>query len=117
MGGNWVKGNFLPGRSFADDADLAVQAARWQEGANTRPNAARVARTARVQEEACKGGKLPATAHDYGLFVPGRVSPEALVAVLGNRYSVMGAPDSIEAYAASTISRGRRCERPLVRGS
>jgi hypothetical protein len=27
-------------------------------------------------------------AHDYGLFLPGQVSAEALVAVLGNRYSV-----------------------------
>jgi hypothetical protein len=39
---------------------------------------------------------LPRTAHDYGLFLPGQVSAEALVAVLGNRYSVpvahVGAP-------------------------
>jgi transposase len=25
----WVKGNFLPGRTFADDTDLLVQAGEW----------------------------------------------------------------------------------------
>jgi transposase len=93
----WVKGNFLPGRTFADDADLLVQAAEWQDQANTRPSAATaVPPVARLPEEARKGGALPATAQDYGLFLPGQVSVEALVAVLGNRYSVpvahVGAP-------------------------
>ena len=36
----WVKGNFLAGRSFADDADLAGQNHEWLEMANNRPNAA-----------------------------------------------------------------------------
>ena len=93
----WVKGNFLPGRAFTDDADLLVQAGQWQEAANTRPSSATgVAPLARLTEETAKGGALPATAHDYGLFLPGQVSAEALVAVLGNRYSVpvahVGAP-------------------------
>ena len=99
----WVKGNFLPGRTFADEADLAVQTARWQEGANTRPNAATgCPPTERLAEEALKGGALPATAYDYGLFLPGQVSPEALVAVLGNRYSVpvahVGAPLTVRVH-------------------
>ena len=85
----WVKGNFLPGRTFADDADLCVQAVHWQNEANTRPSAATGCPPLdRLAEEAQSGGVLPGTAHDYGLFVPGQVSPEALVAVLGNRYSV-----------------------------
>ncbi len=85
----WVKGNFLPGRTVTDDADLLVQAAQWQEAANTRPSSATgVPPLERLAEEAATGGALPATAHDYGLFLPAQVSAEALVAVLGNRYSV-----------------------------
>jgi len=34
----WVKGNFLAGRRFADDADLASQSADWVEMANDRPS-------------------------------------------------------------------------------
>jgi transposase len=93
----WVKGNFLAGRVFADDADLAAQNATWLEYANTRPSQATdVAPRTRLGEEAAQGGALPATAADYGFAYPGQVSAEALVAVLGNRYSVpirhVGAP-------------------------
>jgi transposase len=99
----WVKGSFLPGRSFADDADLVAQSAQWQETANTRPNAATgVPPHERLAEEAAKGGMLPATARDYGLFLHGPVSAEALVAVLGNRYSVpvthVGAPVTVRVH-------------------
>jgi transposase len=93
----WVKGNFLPGRAFADDADLAAQLAGWLATANARPSAATgVSPAARLPAEAARGGPLPATARDYGLLIAGQVSPEALVAVAGNRYSVpvahVGAP-------------------------
>jgi transposase len=99
----WVKGNFLPGRIFADDADLRVQAAGWQDTANTRPNAATGRPPlARLPEEAATGGALPPSAQDYGLFLPGQVSAEALVAVLGNRYSVpvahVGAPLTVRVH-------------------
>ena len=36
----WVKGSLLPGRSFADDADLAAQTDAWQQEANARPSSA-----------------------------------------------------------------------------
>jgi transposase len=95
----WVKGNFLAGREFADDADLAQQTAAWLESANARPSQATDAPPlARLAEEAARGGPLPATAAggDYGFLHPGRVTAEALVAVLGNQYSVpvthVGAP-------------------------
>ena len=99
----WVKGGFLPGRVFRDDADLHDQAAAWQEGTNTRPSAATgVPPLARLREEAAQGGALPATAHDYGLLLTGQVSAEALVAVLGNRYSVpvahVGAPVTVRVH-------------------
>ena len=93
----WVKGNFLLGRTVVDDQDLAAQAGEWQQEANTRPSSATGAPPlTRIAAEATKGGVLPPTAADYGLLVPAQVSPEALVAVAGNRYSVpvvhVGAP-------------------------
>ena len=93
----WVKGNFLVGRAFANDRDLATQVSEWQQYANTRPSSATgEPPLTRLAAEAVKGGVLPPTATDYGLLVPGQVSPEALVAVAGNRYSVpvahVGAP-------------------------
>ena len=99
----WVKGNFLPGRIFADDADLADQTADWQEQANTRPSSATgIPPRDRLPDEAAQGGRLPATAQDYGILVPGSVSPEALVAVWGNRYSVpiahVGAPVTVRVH-------------------
>jgi transposase len=85
----WVKGNFLSGRDFADDADLAQQATAWQTQANARPSSATGhAPNDLLAEEADKGGELPARAHDYGFLYPGRVNRESLVAVLGNQYSV-----------------------------
>jgi transposase len=85
----WVKGNFLPGRSFRDDEDLSAQASSWQAQGNTRPSAATGAPPlARLEAEALKGGSLPPSAQDYGFLVVGHVSAEALVAVAGNRYSV-----------------------------
>ncbi len=65
----WVQGNFLAGRRFTDDADLAVQATEWQAMANARPSSATGASpTARLATEAAKNGILPPTARDYGLL-------------------------------------------------
>jgi transposase len=95
----WVKGNFLAGRTFADDADLARQGTDWLVYANARlSQATGEAPVHRLAAEAAKGGELPATARagDYGVLHPAQVNPEALVAVLGNQYSVpilhVGAP-------------------------
>ncbi len=85
----WVKGNFLPGRSFQGDTDLTAQASSWQDQANSRPSAATgEPPLTRLAAEALKGGSLPSTASDYGFLVAGHVSAESLVAVAGNRYSV-----------------------------
>lgn len=85
----WVKGHFLAGRAFRDDADLAEHATTWVDQANARPCAA----TGRppvelLAREAPQGGRLPATAGDYGLREHAQVSVEALVNVRSNRYSV-----------------------------
>jgi len=86
---NWTKTNFLVGRSFADDADLADQLAAWLAYANTRPSSATGTPPAEaLGREAAQGGRLPATAADYGLLLAGQASGEALVTVHGNQYSV-----------------------------
>lgn len=85
----WVKGNFLVGRSFVDDADLSSQNAEWLEMANRRPNAATgQAPLVRLPEEAAKGGSLPPAAHDYGFPASAQVTAESFVHVAGNTYSV-----------------------------
>src|SRR5260370_29118157 len=86
----FVKINFLAGRSFVDDADLQVQCVDWQERTNTvRPSQATdVTPVSRLVDEVAKGYPLPKTAADYGFAEPGGVSSGALVAVLGNTYSV-----------------------------
>ena len=85
----WVKGNFLPGRTFQDDDDLSSQAASWQEQSNLRPSAATGEPPMdRLPLEAAQGGTLPPTAEDYGFLEAGQVSGESLVASGGNRYSV-----------------------------
>ncbi|CAA9225628.1 MAG: hypothetical protein AVDCRST_MAG26-741 [uncultured Chloroflexia bacterium] len=99
----WVKGNLLPGRSFADDPDLSGQTTSWTIQANTRPSAATgEPPLARLPQEAAKGGLLPPTAHDFGLLEHGRVAADALVAVAGNRYSVpvahVGAPVTVRLH-------------------
>jgi len=96
----WVKGNFLPGRRFVDDADLAAQTAAWCDQVNARPSDATGSPPlVRLTAEAIRGGRLPLTAADFGLLESGLVSREALVAVVGNRYSVpvahVGAPVTV----------------------
>jgi transposase len=104
----WVKGNFLAGREFASDANLAQQCADWLAYANTRASQATdLAPLARLVEEAATGGALPVAAADYGFLHPARVGSEALVAVLGNQYSVpiehLGAPISARVHRERVV--------------
>ena len=86
----FVKGNFLPGRSFYDDADLAEQCRHWLRSVNTeRPcDATGQPPAVLLAEEQPKFGPLPAHASDYGFFDCVVVSREGLVAIETNRYSV-----------------------------
>jgi transposase len=86
----FVKGNFIAGRSFHDDADLAEQCAAWLCQVNTqRPSdATGEPPVVRLVEEQATFSALPATAQDYGLFDCVVVSREGLVALETNRYSV-----------------------------
>src|SRR5947208_226506 len=64
----FVKGNFIAGRTFHDDADLAEQCTGWLSHVNTeRPSdATGEAPVVRLVEEQAKFSALPATAEDYG---------------------------------------------------
>ena len=86
----FVKGNFLAGRSFSDDADLAEQCSSWLRQVNTqRPSDATGEPPAvLLAQEQPKFGPRPSQASDSGFFdcVVGRC--EGLVAIETNRYSV-----------------------------
>ena len=86
----FVKGNFLPGRSFHDDRDLAEQVREWLTQVNTeRPNDATQAFPATLLlEEQGQFTPLPASAQDYGFFDCVVVNRESLVALESNHYSV-----------------------------
>jgi len=86
----YVKGNFIAGRSFHDDTDLADQCREWLSHVNTeRPSdATGEAPVRRLGEEQATFSALPATAQDYGFFDCVVVSREGLVAIETNRYSV-----------------------------
>jgi transposase len=100
----FVKINFLAGRSFVDDGDLRAQCVEWQEKSNIlRPSQATdVTPVTRLVDEVAKGYPLPSTAADYGFAEPGGVSSGALVAMLGNNYSVpiehVGAPITVRVH-------------------
>lgn len=85
-----MKGNFLAGRTFHDDADLLEQCAQWLRFVNTeRPSDATDQPPAvLLAQEQLKFGPLPACADDYGFFDCVMVSREGLVALETNRYSV-----------------------------
>src|SRR5256886_11932152 len=86
----YVKGNFIAGRTFHDDADLAEQCTQWLSHVNMeRPSDATGQEpVVRLIEEQAAFGALPATAQDYGFFDCVVVSREGLVAIETNRYSV-----------------------------
>lgn len=86
----FVKGNFLAGRTFYDDADLAEHCGQWLRSVNTeRPSDATGELPAvLLAQEQPKFGPLPQVAKDYGFFDCVVVSREGLVAIETNRYSV-----------------------------
>jgi transposase len=86
----FVKGNFIAGRTFHDDADLEEQCTAWLQRVNTqRPSdATGQPPVERLAEEQRTFGALPPTAQDYGFFDCVVVSREGLVAIETNRYSV-----------------------------
>ncbi len=86
----FVKGNFLAGRTFYDDADLNQECGGWLHQVNAvRPSdATEQIPAVRLAEERLAFGPLPAVAHDYGIFDSVVVNRESLVTIATNRYSV-----------------------------
>jgi len=86
----FVKANFLIGRSFYDDADLAQEAIAWLHQVNhVRPSdATEQLPSVLLAAERPQFSPLPAVAQDYGFFDTVKVSRESLVAIATNRYSV-----------------------------
>jgi transposase len=86
----FVKGNFLAGRQFHDDTDLAEQCQQWLQYVNTEriSDATGELPATRLAEEQPKLGPLPACAQDYGFFDCVVVSRESMVNIETNHYSV-----------------------------
>jgi transposase len=85
----WVKSNFLPGRRFADDEDLAAQSLAWEEEKTVQLSQAHGQRPrALLPQEQAAFGPLTTTAATYGLYRMATVNRESLVRVDGNQYSV-----------------------------
>jgi hypothetical protein len=85
----WVKTNFLPGRSFADDADLAQQSLTWEGEKATQVSQAHGQRPVDLlAQERAAFGPLATTAASYGLYRVATVNRESLVRVEGNQYSI-----------------------------
>ena len=85
----FVKTNFIPGRRFADDADLAEQSAAWCAEKNGEVSQAHGERPHdRLAAERAAFGSLRTTAATYGLYRVAGVNRESLVRVDGNQYSV-----------------------------
>jgi transposase len=110
----FVRSNFLAGRTFRDDADLARECDDWLRRVNeARPSGATgQPPAALLAVERPRLGPLPAAAHDYGVFDSVLVSHEALVTIATNRYSVPAHlvgqaltarlhPERIELYAGT----------------
>jgi transposase len=86
----FVKTNFIQGRRFHDDQDLAQECAAWLQRVNSERPSAATGETpqARLGEEQRKFGPVPESAADYGFFESVVVSREGLVTLETNRYSV-----------------------------
>lgn len=86
----FVKANFLAGRTFYDDADLAQEGAAWLHRVNAeRPcEATEQFPATLLAAERAHFTPLPEAAHDYGLFDSVLVNRESLVTIATNRYSV-----------------------------
>jgi hypothetical protein len=85
----WVKTNFLPGRSFADDEDLARQSLAWEQEKAGQVSQAHGHRPSELlAHERAAFGPLTTTAAGYGLYRVATVNRESLVRADGNQYSV-----------------------------
>jgi len=85
----WVKDNFLKGRKFLDEADLAEQCCTWVTRANGSVSQAHGAVPSEVLcKEQAKFMRLTETAETYGIPHLVEAGPDMLVHIDRNRYMV-----------------------------
>ena len=85
----FVKSHFLPERSFVDDADLLRQQEAWLERVNGEVSQAHQARPIDLlPQEQPEFSPLTTSAADYGILHLLKVTPESVVHLDTNRYSV-----------------------------
>jgi transposase len=85
----FVKHNFIPERSFVDDADLAEQQDVWLDRVNGEVSQAHGAKPIDVlSTEQAAFGPVTTTATDYGVLHLLKVTPESVIHLATNRYSV-----------------------------
>lgn len=85
----FVKSNFLPERAFLDDADLVVQQDAWLERVNAEVSQAHQERPVEVlSRERPAFSPVSTTAGDYGVLHLLKVTPESVIHLATNRYSV-----------------------------
>lgn len=85
----WVKSNFLKGRSFLDDSDLAEQCRTWLDKANSLVSQAHGAIPREVlPKEQARFTRLTETADEYGIFQSVEASHDMLAHVDRNAYMV-----------------------------
>jgi hypothetical protein len=86
----FVKGNFVAGRTFYDEADLAHQLGNWLHTVNTERKSEATGQIPAhlLRLEQPHFGPLPPHSRDYGLFHSVTVSRESLVCFETNFYSV-----------------------------
>jgi transposase len=86
----FVKGHFLAGRQFVDDADLAQSCQQWLHQVNElRPSdATEQLPVTLLAEERARFGALPPQAADYGFLDLVKVTRESVVRLATNGYSV-----------------------------
>ena len=86
----FVKGNFLAGRTFYDDEDLAQECAGWLTRVNEQraSDATEQLPISLLAQERPHFKPLPTAAHDYGVFDTVLVNRESVVTIATNRYSV-----------------------------
>lgn len=85
----WVKTNFLPGRTFADEDDLAEQSLTWEREKNAQPCQAHGRRPLDLLLlEPRAFTPLRTTAATSGLYRVATVNRASLVRVDGHQYSV-----------------------------
>lgn len=86
----WVRSNFIPERTFADDQDLQTQLGRWLERVTGEVSGVhgQIPRDVWEQFERPKLIPLATGVSEYGLAFPVKAGSESLVHIDSNRYSV-----------------------------